>query len=245
MSKKHRGKKGKKYLQPDELYQYGSLSMARFGRHLIVQNQCSQSEQEGRIQQMAEEYPKLCKQIDGHVQKICSLVRQFHPLRLLQRGYFYYIQQHLGKPSEFDHGPKEIVAARMVDYVQSIIAAIQPSDINIENFDEGLWNELLTEVTDLYQMLNLPFHICHSAVLKTALDDYDPAFDGFYVQAQMLWTSVRCHRYFIHDMPHLHDCLIPHDDIFKNLFGISIEEFLRGIEQIQFSLSEGFGKAAD
>jgi hypothetical protein len=241
MSKKHRGKKGKKYVKPDELYQYGSLSMARFGRHLVVQNQCSQKEQEERIQQMAEEYPKLCKQIDGHVQKICSLVRLFHPLRLLQRGYFYYIQKHLGKPSEFDHGPEEIVAVRMVDYIQSIIAAIPQSEINIENFDEGLWNELLNEVTDLYQVLNLPFHICHSAILKTALKDYDPDFDGFHVQAQMLWTSVRCHRYFIHDMPNLYDLLTPHDDIFREIFGISVNEFLEGIRNIQHSLSEGLG----
>ena len=244
MSKKHRGKKGKKYAQPDEVFQQGSFSMARFGKHLVLQNQLTQNELDEHIQKMAEEYPRLCKQIDGHVQKICSLVRRFHPLRLLQRGYFHYIQQHLGKPSEFDHGPKEMVAVRMVDYIQSIIAAIPPSEINIENVDEGLWDELLNEVTDLYQVLNLPFHLCHSAVRKTALEDYDPSFDGFYVQAQILWTSVRCHRYFIHDMPHLHDLLIPHDDVFKNLFGISIEEFLRGIEQIQFSLSEGLRKAA-
>jgi hypothetical protein len=244
MSKKHRGKKGKKYAQPDEVFQQGSFSMARFGRHLFMQNQLSQKELDERIKLWAEEYPKLCKQIDDHVQKICSFVQHFHPLRLLHRGYFYYIKQHLGKPSEFDHGPKEIVAVRMVDYIQSVIAALPPSEINIENFDEDLWNELLNEVTDLYQVLNLPFHICHSAILKTSLDDYDPTFDGFYVQAQILWTSVRCHRYFIHDMPHLHDLLIPHDDVFKNLFGISIEEFLRGIEQIQFSLSEGLGKAA-
>ncbi len=244
MSKKDRAKKRRKYIQPDEVFQQGSFSVARFGRCLLMQNQRSQKEQEEHIQQMAEEYPRLCKQIDVHVQKICSLVRRFHPLRLLQRGYFHYIQQHLGKPSEFDHGPKEIVAARMVDYIQSIIAAIPPSKINIENVDESLWDELLNEVTELFQVLNLAFHLCHSAVRKTTLEDYDPDFDGFYVQAQILWTSVRCHRYFMHDMPHLRDLLIPHNDVFKNLFGISIEEFLRGIEQIQFSLSEGLGKAA-
>jgi len=192
---------------------------------------------------MAEEYPRLCKQIDAHVQKICSLVQQFHPLWLLHRGYFYYIKQVLGKPSEFDYGHKEIVAARMVDYIQSVITAMPPTNINIENFDEDLWEKLLNEVTDLYQVLGLSFHICHSAVRRTTLKDYDPVFDSFYVQAQILWTSVRCHRYFIHDMPHLYDLLTPHDDVFKYLFGISIKEFLKGIEQIQFSLSEGFGKA--
>lgn len=241
MSKKHRGKKGKKYAQPDEVFQQGSFSMARFGRHLVMQNQLSQKEQEERIKRMAEEYPKLCKQIDVHVQKICSLVQHFHPLRLLHRGYFYYIKQHLGKPSEFDHGPEENVAVRMVDYIQSVITALPPSEINIENFDEDLWNELLNEVTDLYQVLNLPFHIYHSAVLKTSLEDYDPAFDGFYVQAQMLWTSVRCHRYFIHDMPHLYDLLTPHDDVFREIFDISVNDFLEGIRNIQYSLSKGLG----
>jgi len=241
MSKKHRGKKGKKYLQPDEVFQQGSFSMTRFGRHLVMKNQRSQEEEDEHIQQMAEEYPRLCKQIDAHVHKICSLVKQFHPLRLLHRGYYYYLEQHLGKPSEFDHGLKEMVAIRMVDYIQSVIAATPSTDVSIENFDEDLWNDLLNEVTDLYNILGLSFHICHSAVLKTKLKNYNPDFDGFYVQAQMLWTSVRCHRYFIHDMPHLYDLLTPHDDVFRKIFGISVNDFLEGIRNIQYSLSEGLG----
>ena len=243
MSKKRRGKKGEKYIKPDEVFQQGSFSMARFGRHIVVRNRRSQKEQEEHIKQMVEEYPRLCKQIDTHVQKVCSLVQQFHPLRLLHRGYFHYIKQVHDKPSEFDQGHDELVAARMVDYIQSVIAATPQTNINIENFDEDLWKTLLNEVSDLYKAIGLPFHICHSAVQKTSLKDYDPDFDSFYVQAQVLWTSVRCHRYFIHDMPHLYDLLTPHDEVFQELFSISIKEFLRGIEQIQFSLSEGFGKA--
>ncbi|MCJ7813049.1 hypothetical protein MUP95_07020 [bacterium] len=239
MSKKRRGKKGKKHVQPDEVFQQGSFSMARFGRYMVMHNQRSQEEQERYFDKMAEEYPKLCQQIDAHVQKICSLVQRFHPLRLLQRGYYYYLKQHLGKPSEFDHGPKEIVAVRMVDYIQSVIAAAPPTKISIEDFDEDLWNELLNEVTGLYNILDLSFHICHSAVKKTKLKNYDPDFDGFYVQAQMLWTSVRCHRYFTHDMPHLYDLLTPHDDVFREIFDISVNDFLEGIRSIQCSLSEG------
>ena len=242
MSKKYRGKKEKKYLQPDEVFEQGCFTTSRFGRHLVIQNQRSEIEHEEYIKRCAEEYPKLCKQIDGNVQKICSLVQRFHPLRLLHRGYFYYLEQHLGKPSEFDHGSKEMIAVRMVDYIQSIIDSAPPTDVSINNFDEDLWNELLKEVTNLYNILNLPFHVCRTAVQKTTLKDYNPDFDGFYVQSQMLWTSVRCHRYFMHDMPHLYDLLTPHDDIFKEIFSISINEFLKGIEQIQFSLSEGFGK---
>ena len=111
--------------------------------------------------------------------------------------------------------------------------------INGTRFDETNWDELFKEVRELYNILIPWFQISRSSYFEDKKEDYDADYDSFYAQAEMLWVAVRCDRYFGHDMPHLYDLLRAHDNLFKDLFGISIHKFLKGIENIQFSLSQG------
>ena len=72
--------------------------------------------------------------------------------------------------------------------------------------------------------------------------NYDPQYDGLYTQAEMLWINVRGDRYSVHEIPHLYDLLIPHDEILKELFGVSTKEFVEGIGRMQFALTHGLGE---
>ena len=44
---------------------------------------------------------------------------------------------------------------------------------------------------------------------------------------------------------HLRDLFTVHSDIFKDLFGITSDEFIRGMDLIQKSLSEGLPKVTE
>jgi hypothetical protein len=132
---------------------------------------------------------------------------------------------------------------RMLDYLQSVIVGTPPLPENDLGFDENRWEEVRKEIDALYLALLLPFHVAKSALLPANAEEKVLRFDEFQVQAQMLWLCVRGNRYMFHDLPHLRDLLSPHDAIFKSLFDIRVEDFLSGLERLQFSLSEGIFKA--
>jgi len=236
-----RKKRKKVLLKPDEVFYGGGIAMTRFGKTIVTKSNMTPKQHKAFKKKAAEQYPKMCEEINGRVNKIRKLVQGFNPLILLQCSYFHFACSTIGKTSEIEYGFEEMVTARMLDYIQSVIVSTPCSNVNITKFDETAWKELFNEVKSLYDTLIPWFQIYRSAFLEATQKDYDVNYDYFYVQAEMLWLSVRCDRYFVHDMPHLYDLLSPHDEIFNELFGISVNNFLKEIEKIQHSLSKGLG----
>lgn len=239
--KKH---KNKTYLKPDQVEYVGPLGMARYGKFIVMRNFMNPEQHNKFMHHAAESYSTICKDIDNRVNRICGLVGEFHPLTLLKYGYDEFVAKSIGKTAEVEVDSDVGIALRMIDYIQSIIVSIRKSEISItEPIDENKWKELYGEVEKLYCQLNTDFHISHTALLKQDSENYDEGYDDFYVEAQMLWANVRGRRYSIHNIPLLRSLLLLHDDIFKELFNISIDKFLDGIKKIQNALSYGLPDA--
>lgn len=237
MSKKNTKKR--KLLRPDDVYYFGPLGIARFGNFLNIRNFMNENEHQEFMKRAAKSYPDICKKIDQRINKICGLISLFDPLTLLQCGFFKYFEAFRGEKSSIKIDADTSMAMSMIDYVQSVIVSIPPADKATAGFDQEKWDELALEMKKLYSELNLTFHIYHTAYLKSTNKDYDEEYDAFYVEAQMLWTNVRGNRYMFHNLSHLRDLLKPHNDIFSDLFGVSIDDFVAGLEKLQRSLNEG------
>lgn len=242
MTKKKKIKRSKKSIKPDQVEYFGPLSVARFGKAVVMRNLMDEKKHFEFIKHAAKEYPNICKEIDQHVYRIRDLAQLFDPLTLLQCGYFNFVRTTLGKPSELQYSGDDVIILRMIDYIQSVIVSSPPTKKGPTDFNQEKWDKLYSEVRELYYKLNFAFHIAHTAVLKSLDKHYDDKYDAFYVKAQILWANVRGHRYMLHDLPHLHDLLSPHGDIFKELFNITIDDFIQGLRRLQDSLSEGLQK---
>jgi len=242
-NKKKNVKKGKR-LKPDQVEYFGPFGMARYGKFMVMQNFMNADQHNEFMRKAAENYPNICRDIDSKVQKICSLVRELDPLQLLKYGYEVFALKSLKESAEAELDSDVSIALRMVDYIQSIIVSIpKPEKPITDRIEDDKWKELHKEVEQLFYLLNASFHISHTAYLKLNSTDYDAEYDSFYVKAQMLWANVRGHRYSVHDIQHLRGLILPHDDIFKELFGISINEFLEGIKKMQDALLFGLPDA--
>ncbi len=194
---------------------------------------------------MAQAVPLSAIAIESHIAKIKELVRCFHPLRLMHCAFFDLAGKLANKPSEIDHGREEGNAVRTVEYIQSILCSVSstsyPAD---EDFDMAKWRQLRDEIATLYDKLRT-FLFQNSSARKLADSNYDENFEDLYIQAQAMWLDVRGERHQFHDVPHLRDFLIPHDDVFRELFGIPVEEFLGGLKNLEFSLTQGLGKTIE
>ena len=217
----------------------GPIHLVRRGSRVMAQNLMNEEQHAEVLKRAAEHFPALCASIDERVATIRRLVCTFDPLELLHRGYFNLITQIHDKKVESEFAHAEGVAFRMIDYIQSVIVSTDPETEETAPFTEERWQELRGHVDALFIDLALNYHLCRSAQDKLNDPDYNHEYDNFYMQAQMEWLSVRGDRYMVHDIPHLHDVLLPHDDVLRDLFGVSARALVDGAESIVRSLSEG------
>lgn len=236
MAKKRKRRKG---VRPDEVVHMGPLRLTRFGRLVRWENRATEAQHAAFMRKLEEIYPKICAEIDGLVSRITDTVSLFDPLQLLHRSFWEYLTQNMGVPSEIEHTQEANETRLILDYLQSMICAIPPRPEIKETISEEEWSALTGDIKALYRKFQVDYFMARTAWEKQNDPNYDPEVEDYQVPAQMHWLAVRGTRYLSHDLPHFKDLLSPHDDVFRSLFGIGVEEFLHGLSKIFHSLTHG------
>jgi hypothetical protein len=233
-------KKAKKHTNINISKNTSPIEVIQSKNSVIIQNNMEKEQHRKYIQSLADQHPIIYKKIDDLVTSISNLVTRGDPLRILHQSYCMILMTQMNMTSEFQGDFDDSVSVRMLDYVQSIIVSSEPQQQESDkDISEKLWGEISVKVSELYSNLN-DYHLTKSAYLQINDPNYDPEYDSIYVQAQGLRAHVRGQRYSIFEIPHLRDLLSPHDSIFRELFNISVEDFLNGISKLQYSLMQGF-----
>jgi len=149
MGKKNRKKSRAKNLaaqkqrvKPDDYFRHGPIEMARFGKFMVTRSNLSKIQFEEMQNKLVERYPEVCREIDGIVTKIAEKIRLLPPDELLKRAYWEMAARHIKIKSEVDVGFEEALSLRMIDYIQSVIASIQPEDVPVTEVTENQWSDL-------------------------------------------------------------------------------------------------------
>ncbi len=242
---KHRVKElatRKKQFRADDYYRHGPLEIARFGRYVTMRNNMSPGEFQEMQKDLAKRYPDVCQEIDNLITQIVAIVAKLPPSELLKRAYWEMASHHLNMESESDVDSDAVLSLRMVDYLQSLIVSATPPEKVLDNISEDVWAELKKMVGSLFSKLSIDYQICRTALNRTNDPDFDLDYEEFYYEAQQYWVNLRGQRYLVHDIPALSNLLTPHNEVFKELFGINTDELITGFRMIQDSLTLGIGK---
>lgn len=232
----------KRSIRPDEYYSYGPVEIARFGKFVVLRNNMQKEQFEKMQARLANHFTEVCQEIDEKILRIIEIVKSLPPDELLKRSHWEMAAHHINMKSEIDANEEDILSLRMVDYIQSIIAAVDPDEVNQTEITEEKWQELKKLVSDLFTQLNGEYQICRTAVSRRDNPAHDKDFEEYYYKAQMYWSNVRGHRYLVHELPFYREVLTPHDDVLKELFGIDVDSLLDALQKIQDSLTLGIGK---
>ena len=212
--------------------------MARFGKNVIQETNWEEEEFDKFQKHLIENYPKVVRGIDTLVSEIKDIIKVLPPEKLLQRAWWEMAGMHINIESESEMGPEESISLRMIDYVQSVIAAVPPAEAQRDNVTDEVWEELSSKIKQLfYNILN--YQICRHAKNRADDPNMDVNFEEFQSRAQLAWCYVRGVRYPIHQLAHLEDLLLPHTDVFQELFGISGEQLVIEINKLWHALSFG------
>jgi len=218
-------KKKRKPQEPDEVFSLGPVHLARFGNTIVWKADWPPDAFAETQRRLVEEYPQVIREIDVLVREIADLVSVLPPDQLLHRAWGEMATRHMKITSEVQIGPDEAISMRMVDYVQSMIAAVNPAEIRRDDISENDWKTLREKVRDLFKKVNHSYQICRTAKNKAEDPQYDEAFEEFHFKAQLYWCNVRGSRYQVHQPEYLQDMFLPHSAVLQDLFGITSEQF--------------------
>ena len=225
--------------KPDEVFSSGPLTMARFGKNVIMETNWGEEEFDKAQKHLIKKYPKVVRDIDTLVSEIKDIIKVLPPEKLLHRAWGEMAMAHINIQAEDEIGEEEAVSLRMIDYVQSVIAAVSPAEDQKDDVTDEEWEKLRSKIKQLFHKISIDYQICRRAKNKADDPNMDMNFEEFQFKAQLYWCNVRGARYSVHQPAFLEDLFLLHNDVFQELFGISGKQFVREINKIWHALSFG------
>ncbi|NOS77661.1 MAG: preprotein translocase subunit SecA [Nitrospira sp.] len=201
----------------------------------------SQEQAEAIQAKLIERLPHVVEEINNITFQIALMISQLPPGELLKRAYWEAARHHMGVQSETEVGEEGMVSLRMVDYVQSVVASVPPSESIHTDVTDQEWQALRSLVENLFTKLNDEFFVCQGALKRKELE-LSPDLEDFFAKAQIYWCNIRGQRYQVHNIPFLQDALLPHNEVMRELYGIGAQDFVNGLQKIQASQTFGIGE---
>jgi preprotein translocase subunit SecA len=225
---------------PDDYFASGPIEMARFGKNMVMRSRLTESQHKAMQARMVEMFPQVVAKIDSTVASIADQIARLPADRMLHRGWWEFAALAITKGSA---DVEEAGALRMIDYVQSVIAAVPPAANQANELTDSDWAKLQSDIRRLFQQITINYQSCLTATRKAANPELDMALEEFRFRAEGMWMHVRGKRYQPHERIALADLLEPHSDVLERLFGIDAPALVAEFDKILVKLTSGAGDA--
>ena len=232
-------KRKAKNVKPDDYFAAGPMEFARFGRIVLGRSRATHEQFEAVQARMVAQYPITVSEIDTLVASIATQIARLPPAHLLHRGWWEYSAAVVGLGGKEADDSEKLVAARMVDYVQSVIVSVKPAQDADKVSDED-WAKLKADVETLFRRLTLDYQMCLTAHRRVRDPQLDMRLEEFRFRAETLWLNIRGKRYQLHERQALLDVLAPHSDVLLKLFGLDAAALATEFDKILTRQTHGF-----
>ena len=234
--------KKQRLVKTDEYYNDGVFELARYGKVVSMRNLSTPKQQEEMLAFYKEEYPKVKERIDEKIQKIKNEISICNPLMLLKFTKDMAMLSHMNKFSEFDYKNEENVVIRAQEYIQSILVSTENhfDDTESKEDQDKRWHSVLADIEDLYKEFVYFYHYWSAYKIDTG--EISDEMMHYIVESQMLYL-VRGNRYQVFELEPLKNLLPTHNDVLVELFGVTAEKIIEGLEQLEYSMSQGLADA--
>lgn len=219
--------------------------MMRFGRHIVSQSNWSPGEFDKLQARLVASYDEVVREIDRDIADAAALVATLNPLEMLHRAWWERTAATLGIESEVEVGHEHAHAARMLDYVQSLVAGTPPTADRSSELTDEAWGKLQHLVESIFQKLNSRYFLCATAEHRKSGPAVDAAFEEFHFRTQLYWCNVTGEQYQNHQVQALRELLTPQTGVVQQLYGLSSEQLCDELAKIWHSLTRGLADAFD
>lgn len=191
----------------------------------------------GTIEMLANRCPQLKKHVDEAVHNLRERILNCDPLHLLQFAQSHMLFNEIGISSEFQQPSFDALAInRFTEYAQSIYVSGSLHITVQANSEENEFNSILQDFINLFHLLH-EYYFSLSAKW-TVENKYEKDLIDNVLESQLMY-GVRGKRYQFVEKEYFTTLLSPHNEIFKQLFGLSADDIISGIIKLQYALSQG------
>lgn len=228
--------------KPDDYFNNGIFEMARFGKNVLVKNNRTPEEQAVYRDSLSEKYSSKYDSITAKVRRLREKILCCDPYRLLIHLRDIAIMGQMNVFSEIDYSHETNVIIHAQEFIQSVFISAElylENRVDDEN-EEGFYDEVVTDFEELYKEIQVFYCYWAAYIQKQYAIDDDKLKD--IVEAQYMY-GVRGNRYQVFELEPIKALLSPHDEILKELFGVSSEEIIQGLDKLRYALSQGYADA--
>lgn len=228
-------KRNSKQMPFDEYYSNGLLELGRIGNVVSLKNNFTEADVLERNKELAQQYDEKKAEIDTLIMDIREHISKCEPLSLLmaatERGMFNMINT----VSEIQIEGKQNFELRTIEYIQSILVSQENHSEEFNCGQNEMIESVLEKVDELYLKTQI-FYIFWAA--KTIIDDESlDEKDVQYIMEAQLMGNVRGKRYQFQQLSNMKSLLLPHSDKMQEVYGVSAQDLINGLEKLEYSLS--------
>ena len=225
-----------KNVRPDEYYNDDYFEFARYGDIVSAVNNMTESQHAELIEKLANSYNDLVEDINSIVSTIRSLVQGTEPSSLLNYVFTINMMCSLNKKSETDYSSELNAQLRSIEYIQSVIVSSPNYYDDKSEVDESQFSEILSLTTDLYAKMK-EFYLLWAA--KTKSEDTLSDDELSYSMISQTMTQVRGKQYQFFRLDVINELISPHSEVVNSIYGISIDDLMKGLKALERNLSTG------
>lgn len=231
MKKKENNKK----MLFDEFYSNGFLELGRMENIVSLKNNYTEQDIFEKNKELAQQYEEKKAEIDTLVTAICQDVSKCDPLSLLMTAMDRGMLNMLNTVSEIQIEGKQNFELRTVEYLQSVLVSQENYFEQLDSNQDELIERVLEEVDELYMKTQI-FYIFWAAKAMVGDEDLNEK-DVQYIMEAQLMGNVRGKRYQFQQLTNIKSLLLPHSEKMQELYGVSAQDLLAGLEKLEYSLS--------
>ncbi|NLG03936.1 MAG: hypothetical protein GX567_08945, partial [Clostridia bacterium] len=148
----------------------------------------------------------------------------------------------MNKFSEFEYTSEENMVIRAQEYIQSILVSTENhyDDTESKEDQDKRWHSVHADIEDLYREFEYFYH--YWSAYKINNGDISDEMIQYIVESQMLYL-VRGNRYQVFQLEPLKNLLPMHTDVLVELFGVTADQIIEGLEKLEYSMSQGLADA--
>jgi hypothetical protein len=228
-SRKKKTKKPKKVQKDYEGYQYGPIRLERFGRYTVMSSHWKPGEHQKFIEHVKSKRPELKNDIDKKIQELVSIIEKNDPFELLttisSKNCFADPEQY----SESSHEGRECY----VEYALSLITGHDKLGIGTHTSKESIdrFNEL---IADLFNDVMWYFGTEAAEIKRDKIEE------ELRYRSILRYIFVRGESIPEHHIDLIKELFKPHDTFLKKHYGLTTDEIIAGIQEVENQILNKF-----
>lgn len=203
-------------------------------------NNATKQQQERFIEAAKNEYVVLKKEIVQKISNIRQEILKCSPLFLLNYSSEMFKFRWINLNALFDENKlvcdtENLPPFVATEYIQSVFVSSPYDDNKTHSESETeLYDKILYDLDELMSFIH-SFYISWISKLKSDEGNIDDEVTKLILEEQLLF-SVRGKRYQIYQKEYIEKLLLPHNDIFKELFNLSSTQIIDGVTKLEIFL---------